>query len=755
MSYNIAYTSQFGDPDGILWRVDIYRNGFTGNPTEIGLDAEQPLIIEWQETKLQDAVCPSQCTLKVINDSDRLMVPLMTDDYVYCKIYRDNQLYWTGVLDQGVYEEPYSYNDGYITEITFSDFGALNRFDFNPFSSPGKAGYVASLYDIVTFALNLILIDAKDLSQHVSMILPGWGGNTAHLHHLYVNSRRLEGMTYRDVLEEILRPLSYRIVQRNGRVYVYDTEWMYDNAAVTPVEWMGDDARLSGGETYGKIELTFDRKSKPVIADGTLDPEDKGFEESTNYYVVYQEQDPDFWGAAFFVDGINPAFNGKKTVNIIRKCKPVRLRGKYGTANEACLARRIMCFDQTDQEERNLLETNTPDSISNTEKLFSLESTFLPSITDPDKYQLRINLDVVLSPKRNFFDDDDHGSLSDSVWKHWKNEVPRFAVPVILELLDAAGDPVKHYKNTIIPWPGAITILNPGQGSWEDGSGDFGEMSLMYYIDGLESNPLINGWAGNRQTISLKKEKLFNGYQTREDGEYIPIPPVNGRVRLTVGNSIIILDQTYGLNNQQIFWQLYRNPKITIVRAKAADDDVDKEEVSEERSFSYYKDTYSESHAIGTVQDGVSPACLGLLLNSAGEAYDGFLKNGVKDSLLRHRLNSLQDQIATVHSSLSGTARLTAGMCVHTDASTAGTFLATALRQDPRHGTEEISMTRISPGGDRYSYSWSEPVCATEEERYRHQWSGPVCLKVPEHYSFAWSGPVCAKVSGINIWYDI
>ena len=582
MSYNIAYTSQFGDPDGILWKVDIYRNGYTGNPAEIGLDAEQPVIIEWQETKLQDAVCPSQCTLKVINDSDRLMVPLMTDDYVYCKIYRDNKLYWTGVLDQGVYEEPYSYNDGYITEITFSDFGALNRFDFNPFSSPGKAGYVASLYDIVTLALNLILIDAKDLSQNVSMILPGWGGNTAHLHHLYVNSRRFEGMTYRDVLEEILRPLSYRIVQRNGRVYVYDTEWMYDNAAVTPVEWMGDDARLSGGETYGKIELTFDRKSEPVIADGTLDPEDKGFKDSSRYYALYKD-DTIEWGAAFFVDGIDQCFSGKKPVKIISDGKLTRLRGKYMPIQDACIARMIRVWDHNGNVHRNPLNTQFiyyheagygGDNIDELSELFSIESGFIPKIKDNvyNQYQLRVSHDILLSPKLNPFDSRDNNPLSEKQWKKW-NRLQLVYIPAKLELLDKNGDVVKHCKS----------------GVWEDGAGNLEDMMISFYNQ-QGSCPCGGDWVSNRpQRFSIYSTE---GVFRRNAGEYVPLPPIQGRLRLTISNGMGI--DTEGSNtwfgntpednwlsdmSGEIRWQLYRNPKITVVKSIVVRDDVDVDEI--------------------------------------------------------------------------------------------------------------------------------------------------------------------------------
>ena len=141
MAYSTAYTARFTSIDGVQWGVDIDIDDSTITSTEIILDRDEPVTIEWPETTLGDAVQPSLCTVKVVNDTDRQMVPLMLGN-ARCSVFRWGELYWRGLIDDSVYEEPYSYQNSYVTEITFSDLGILRRREFIP-------GGIMTLRDIV------------------------------------------------------------------------------------------------------------------------------------------------------------------------------------------------------------------------------------------------------------------------------------------------------------------------------------------------------------------------------------------------------------------------------------------------------------------------------------------------------------------------------------------------------------------------------------------------------------------------------
>ena len=154
----------------------------------------------------------------------------------------------------------------------------------------------------------------------------------------------------------------------------------------------------------------------------------------------------------------------------------------------------------------------------------------------------------------------------------------------------------------------------------------------------------------------------------------------------------------------------------------------------------------------------MSPASLGLLLYPDGDAVGKLVRNGVADTLMRHRLHALEDQFLGDHTVLSGTAELNPiPLLPRSDASTPGVFLATAIRQNPIEDTEEITMAKVAEANPRYAVQWGGPVCATREESYAHRWSNPVCVPVEEHYGHAWGDPVCARtrVTPGPVWHEM
>ena len=70
-----------------------------------------------------------QLHVSLYSESDRCYEWLASsnDREVYCELYRDSHVVWRGMLDGEQWHEPYSYRDGYATELVFSDFGVLGR----------------------------------------------------------------------------------------------------------------------------------------------------------------------------------------------------------------------------------------------------------------------------------------------------------------------------------------------------------------------------------------------------------------------------------------------------------------------------------------------------------------------------------------------------------------------------------------------------------------------------------------------------
>ena len=758
MSYETAYTASFHSLAGVAWTVEIDLPGHTGQAQQVSLDADRPITIEWQETKVSDALQPSTCTVRVVNAKDRQMLRLMTDRRAMCRVKRDGEDYWTGLLDDAVYEEPYSYRSDYVTEITFSDFGALNRATFEPSG-------VKSLLDVVQDCLATARLDGLGMSmQHSLMhtlIRP------AALNEMYVNTRRFEGMTMRETLEGVLASLGMRLIQTGGELMFYDIDSLVKDAEdypnnVVPVTWMGTDARLRGSETYGRFELDFDRMSEPVVADGSMDPDKANWTDSERYYAWHFEPKSEYVGKGFFV-GLDRhyAFHLPLPTLLHEKARYFRTLPAMTDSHEAGVAFRVCCHDSAQGAMRNLLATSTSFDPRTVAPLFSVESRFIPVQGDRRDYQLRVSLDILLSIKYNPFEDAEHqGADVEDDWEYWKTISKMVYVPVKLELIDDDGNVLMHYRNSrynavsnshLIP-------LGYGKGAWVEGGAEWWEMVLAYYSDDLSGNPL-GGWSGNGMAFEYDRTTVPDILKMRERGEYLPLPAAPGRIRLTVSDGITT-ERAYDLGlsgyDRKVRWQLYRNPKVTLVRSGLVDDGVDKDEVAEVDETGP-GDTLGETSVIGTGGGKVSPASLGALFNANGDIYTGFVKNGTRQSLLRHRLHSLIDQLGRVRPTLSGTATLAPFLTLRSDASTNGMFLPVGMMQDPREDTEELVMTFVHEIPDRYSFAWSVPVCARVEQGYRHAWSGPVCARLKSRYTFAWSNPVCVRKQMTlgPVWEDI
>ena len=239
-------------------------------------------------------------------------------------------------------------------------------------------------------------------------------------------------------------------------------------------------------------------------------------------------------------------------------------------------------------------------------------------------------------------------------------------------------------------------------------------------------------------------------YKKREDGEYVPLPPSAGIVRLTVSNCVFspkfVENQTLLNFEDYIRWHLLRNAKITLVKANRKDDGISTDTVYERDMISLYADHLKETVKAGCWSKGIAPSARGLFFNASGIVWEKFIKNGSLRTLEEHRLRCIEDQTFYTQPVISGTAELSTIFCAYREWNTPGIFFVTALRQDLHEDLEEVTMARIANvGGFVYEFTWSEPFCVEEEEPYTFIWSNPVCAQEPGPYKFSWSKGVCVK----------
>ena len=783
MNYATQYTAQFYSTDKVLWQVEIDTVGYVGASQEIRLEHDEPLVIEWQETSKTDVVQSSACTLRVSVTKDRMMIGLMTNRNALCKVYRNSQLYWTGLLDDSVYEEPYSFRQGYVTELTFSDFGFLNRV---PFEMTGKQSVIA----IVNDCLSSAQLGNLTVNEYVSL-KDATGTYTIPLGFVYLNTEIFANkddswgdmVSKRKVLEDVLRPLGLRIMQKNGQIYIYDIEYLRDVIKdAVKVIWKGTDAYLKGGETYGRYEVDFDPSAEESISDGELDYDSDQWQNGQSYFATHYGyhtgHDTDI---GFYVEIKNnlPVAPVNKSVN----AKFFRTSSVLTDSSDIGVAWRIKCATRSyifgvfaGFMDAQLVDNNPVIALGDVTTVFSILSSYLPLIPDRNDFQLRINLETLVSFRPNPLEDvSDDYKVQQNWWLNYEGRwkaLHNFAIliPVKLELLDDNDQVIYHYENASSADVHAVVGSNDfyycsvspcdiDSGQWVAGnSSQYGKMFLAYYKNfdfepgGSDRDPLVNrGWVGNRITPMSLWHPNGTLYSVRDDGEYIPLPPVAGRLRLTVGNGIFIYNPGNPLyyhfpiiSDAEVYsialnalgglrWHLFRNPKMTIVKAGRRNDSINTDDVYERAIVNQISDaSISEDVKFGCYRKGISPSALGLFFTAQGLVYERFLKNGVVRTLENHRLHSLEDQTYYNLPVLTGTAELTPDFCVHSEGSTPGRFVVTALRQDPKSDTEEVTMAKIANiGGFSYEYRWSDPVCVQEQHtyHYEYEWSNAVCVK--------------------------
>lgn len=257
---------------GTVWEVEILRPEKVLAPVELDFPADEPLVVEWDDITPESTVTGSTATLKVISATDREFTDLYVRQpgEVRLAVWRRNAddtrtLYWQGSLDPEFYEEPYETLQGYDVTLTFSDFGYMDRIDFD----------LRGLLDYGTLLKHCLEQSGFDadfapmkIGEGISTRRNAADEGPLKLADLAVDARNFydeEGkpQTLRQVAEGLLQPMALHMVQTGGAVWVYDDNWLAARHGVLGdgipafVRWDGDEQTLSAAETYNNVKVSF------------------------------------------------------------------------------------------------------------------------------------------------------------------------------------------------------------------------------------------------------------------------------------------------------------------------------------------------------------------------------------------------------------------------------------------------------------------------------------------------------------------
>lgn len=301
-----TYASTLG---GKLYGLRIYSYNETHKEREVQMIADSLTIsTSTRGESVTHGLHASQLHVSLYSDSDRCYEWLASsnDREVYCELYTEGHLVWRGMLDGEQWHEPYSYKDGYATDLVFSDFGVLGRtrlsdacgertvYTIKGFvqkcleaiypDNPGKLSVetqtqtrnaLSSLGEIarlkeepLTLAMSNGVLSAtcRELVSGGCYDIkhPEYVGNICDsiidLSHWHSDKDRPEDEPdVESILEDVLKALNLHLWQTTRGDYVLtDHETLAGHYVYATLDAMGSDATIETTETYNRLTLTVD-----------------------------------------------------------------------------------------------------------------------------------------------------------------------------------------------------------------------------------------------------------------------------------------------------------------------------------------------------------------------------------------------------------------------------------------------------------------------------------------------------------------
>jgi len=734
MKYEI-HKGQLVSIEGVLWEVIILQD-LEKKPASVGVlefPASEPLTIEWSESSKEDVVIGSIATLKLISPGDRTYEGLYSikPGAIRMDVYREGALYWSGTLDPEFYEEPYTTMNGYEVELTFSDFGILDRLKYD---LAGRYSCRALLdYALERCELNHKGVDESGMTSRIStdqlQSVTGVGLTMFDLRSDNFYDEDGEASTLREVVEGMLRPLALRMEQRNGKIWIYDLNGAYTKWGKSQVHWMSDDQMLGVDKVVNNAKITLSTYSSSELMDGELTyPGEYSVDEtnltsnSLGLYSYYVDYDPGNkvngnWDYDYLSFTIFLSYSNEQTEIAYRNPSVpyFHIQPLLGADEATGLAYMFMTGGHGNLTTGWPKRVGSVPSAKSETVLLKTQRVYIPKLPSGEekKYYIRLVEEILIDSRYNPYttanDYNEKGNQHNmEVWFGY------VMIPAAVTLYDEKGKPKLHYSNeNIAKSTDKVGHLGWTKGEWKQGAAKWGEMWLEWYDpDDRAEKSGVGGWKGNRHCIGLSTKGIYKSFGEMDDGEYIPYPDQGGYLEVTLYIGIWPYDynndKTFGstnkANNKSLYdklrWMLYKAPKIDIVRkniTKSA------EEMDDVEYSSYINVEAKEDLELDTIcgtTANPSPTSKAIFLKHwNGEQVTDVWRAGRKSQAEELLLGTLYSQFAERKTKLSGTARINDGNPIlYEDAMQAGKhMIVLGDVQDIQADTSELIMVELRP----------------------------------------------------------
>jgi len=747
---------------GVRWRAEILQESY-GPFDEIGaltFEAEEALVIEYPSTAKEEVICGSTATIQIESPGDRTYEDLYTIEAgsIRLDVYRNNVLYWSGTLDPEFYEEPYERAANYVVSLTFSDFGILDRLKYT------LAGML-TIDEILRHCLAETAINYGGIDESLISTSVTPGAAAMKLNDLKVRSDNFydedgEALSLKEVIEGILQPLGLRMIQRNGKVFVYDLNGLYTKAKTAEAVWDGDSSTMGVDVVYNNAKITWSTYAQS----GNLTAQDCWTEETdpnlmnlnntaprtykgSDYYSYHYSTNLYDWldatdcGFTIYLNrkGINATLSDK--FNMVKFFKIVP---QYdGTESEGiAIYTNIVAGYRVGNSHNWYAEVRhggtgvNPAYLAGTlkdidEAIFKSAPVWIPPVDQSSGLLLRICLEMLVDPRFNPFEQAANffeGVNEADYQKQWKARGNYLYIPVTIKFQPDDSNDIYCWDNRDIvaqDVKSPIKTLSPTYGSWrkfdinKDAKPDvWGYLCYYKPADRKEDSGVAQGWAMNRPAINPHTDQITTILEHAEDGQYIPYPNygAGGKIWVEVrGDGWQISDGGVNLSQDKIIdsyklwggswerkisWILAKLPSIEIVNNAQFEQTISTDDVEYSAELNAAaKDPIELDTICGSSAKGV-PTARGAYFNArTGEQIRQLTRAGRTTQIEELLIGTLYSQYAERHTQLSGEIELyPVGLVSYTEQNQEGKkFIMTAETQDVIMDTTEATLIELRP----------------------------------------------------------
>lgn len=686
---HLRYYGELKSNNGTMYRAEIWQESstpFVAKEIQFGPDG---IEIEYSDVEKWEPIQGSSCTLSVWSETDRQFVGLYTarEGDVILQIYRNKTLYWCGNIDTELYEEEFASASDYAVSITFNDFGALQRKNWN------LHGF-ATVRQILTHIIGEAGIYYRGIVEKISTKLASSAVTTIATD-VSINQDNYydedgKAMSMYEVLEYTLQAFGLRIVQRGGWIYVYDMQALV-NEPTEQIYWTDTDAYYTVDRTYNNVKISLSTFEKVKLIDEEMKGSDVGGTVTMHKFVI-----PEDTNAISFDLSLGSTLPAEK---VIMAATGRSFNVKPVLSGDDCTGVAYVVDKYLHSERRYERLINGAVRPTGKELYRMVERTYINGSDTAGKVRkICIEMPILVSARMNPFEP---SSLNNEQGNNGEmsSRCIYGRVPIKLLLKDDEGRVIAHYSNS---------NLSNGIGTargWVAGEPTFDAAHLLYYTPDRKSSPFGGGWTTNRQAIGKYKGELPVSMQ-RTSGEVIPMPVVNGQylsgwIEIAIGEGIEFgnkdREQQYYSEGRykDIHWLMYKTPTVRVVDEYGQDIELEDVEynawINPDAKEELKIDTFVGCNNI------ISPCALAQVVKTSDRSQLSMFYRGAFSGCLEKLLiGSIYSNYADRNIKLSGTVRLIPDMKVLTEKNQPGKFVMSSTVQYLHNDEEEITMVTFN-----------------------------------------------------------